>query len=346
MLKKSSSKEKHLKKAKKKKRTRIIFGTAAVLIIFLIIGLNIYANRKTACLNGQIEIYQNYKDAVVLVKNTYILEISINDGAPFQLDLGEDNPLEHNEAGTGFFVSRTGKIITNHHIVEPWLYQADIQTMMDSVKRHVAAILPNSINEGNYKTFLEKHWNEDYDKSFFDESAKKTNANKIAKNISLNNIKIIPKSTDISVALHGSKNDWLKCNTYKIADGDGVDIAVLQLQSKTLPASVINIVDLETAFVNDDKIQPGTNAILIGYPLAFDLADSPYGIKVQMYEGQINKESDGTAIQYNATSTHGASGSPVFNECGQLIAINYAGYDAPQGYNFGIVAKHVLALVK
>ena len=93
-------------------------------------------------------------------------------------------------------------------------------------------------------------------------------------------------------------------------------------------------------------IKPGTKAVLIGYPMGMTLANTRKGIKVQVYEGQINKESDGISLQYNVTSTHGASGSPVFNECGNLIAVNYAGYDEAQGYNFGIVAKHAINLVE
>ena len=119
----------------------------------------------------------------------------------------------------------------------------------------------------------------------------------------------------------------------------------MQLESGTLPASVSDIVDLDNAIKDDSSIKPGTNAILIGYPMGMQLANTRRGIKVQVYEGQINKESDGVSVQYNVTSTHGASGSPVFNECGQLIAVNYAGYDEAQGYNFGIVAKHAMALM-
>ncbi len=72
-----------------------------------------------------------------------------------------------------------------------------------------------------------------------------------------------------------------------------------------------------------------------------DLAKTDSGIKVQLYDGKISKESDGNKIQYSITSTHGASGAPVFNECGQLIAVNFSGVDEVQGFNFGIVAKHI-----
>jgi V8-like Glu-specific endopeptidase len=120
----------------------------------------------------------------------------------------------------------------------------------------------------------------------------------------------------------------------------------LQPDDNQLPATVGNIINLKEAVLDDQTLKPGTNAILIGYPMGMTLANTKRGIKVQVYEGQINKESDGVSLQYNVTSTHGASGSPVFNECGQLIAINYAGFDQAQGYNFGIVAKHAFKLIE
>ena len=36
---------------------------------------------------------------------------------------------------------------------------------------------------------------------------------------------------------------------------------------------------------------------------------------------------------YQVPTTHGASGSPVFNNKGKLIAANFSGYSA-QGFNF------------
>ena len=47
---------------------------------------------------------------------------------------------------------------------------------------------------------------------------------------------------------------------------------------------------------------------------------------------------------YQVPTTHGSSGSPVFNK-GKLIAVNFSGYSA-QGFNFGVLVKHVNDLIK
>lgn len=382
MSEESFSEEKQPNNKSKKIKIGVIIAIVAVLGVAFIPKLWAkYHKKELVCLNGQTEIYDRYKDAVVLVKHTYAVEISIKGSEPFQIEV-DDSTLESKTiSGTGFFVSEDGKIVTNHHVAEPWLYKDENSSSdFDYLKEHIAAILPDSIKAENYKTFIEKNWNKYYEGEEGDEEESEeiveaatapsidstaAVASNNAENastetpiaetpaqqedveyVNVDEITITPKTVEISVALHGSKEDWLKCKVYKIADGNEVDVAVLQLVSETLPGSVANIVDLDNAITDDSHIKPGTNAILIGYPMGMTLANTRRGIKVQIYEGQINKESDGVSLQYNVTSTHGASGSPVFNECGQLIAVNYAGYDAAQGYNFGIVAKHAAALIR
>jgi S1-C subfamily serine protease len=361
-----------------KNKKKIILASVLLLLVIGYFTLpSIFAKfnkKEIVCLKNQTEIYEKYKDAVVLVKHTYAFEISIKGSKPFAINVNETGIETKTITGTGFFVSEDGKIVTNHHVAEPWLYETNKETSEDYIKNKIATILPDSINEQEYKSYLDKNWN-NYDKSDGEEDyegeeaseetitavtavendsintendqnneAVEVSEKKQIKYISLDDIKIIPKTVEISVALHGSKDNWLVCRVLKVSDGDEVDVAVLQLISEKLPNTVANVVDLKNAVLDDSSLKPGSNAVLIGYPMGLTLASTRKGIKVQVYEGQINKESDGISIQYNVTSTHGASGSPVFNDCGQLIAVNYAGFDDAQGYNFGIVAKHAQKL--
>ncbi|PJJ08160.1 serine protease Do [Flavobacterium sp. 1] len=364
----------------KNKKIALIAGLIIVLGIIIIPRVWAKFNKKeVVCLNNQTQIYEKYKDAVVLVKHTYALQISIKGSEPFQIEVDDNSFEEKTISGTGFFVSEDGKIVTNHHVAEPWKYNETKDDDFSELKNHIATVLPDSIDKKDYKSYLESHWNDyyggeeegDYSEEEEIPAKEATVANVDSSSVNnevndlisenkseekavtsqivytkLEDIKIVPKTVEVSIALHGSKDDWLQCKVIKIADSDEVDVAILQLTTEKLPNSVTDIVDLDNAVQDDSSIKPGTNAILIGYPMGLQLANTRRGIKVQVYEGQINKESDGVSVQYNVTSTHGASGSPVFNECGQLIAINYAGYDEAQGYNFGIVAKHAMSLVE
>lgn len=42
---------------------------------------------------------------------------------------------------------------------------------------------------------------------------------------------------------------------------------------------------------------------------------------------------------------HGASGSPILNDKGQLVGINNAGFEK-QGLNMGVKAKYIVELLK
>lgn len=342
------------------------------VVTFLALGTGVwfYFSKKEKpqpafeCLHGQTEIYEKYKNAVVLVKHTYSLKFKIKDSQPFSIDVDTYGLQDQAITGTGFFISEDGKIATNHHVVEPWKYDTNNSYSLDYLKEHIAAILPDSIATSDIKSYLEKNWEtynedgEDYEGNEEDAATDVTNdtlqtttpteeataaapATPEFKTVSIDDIEITPVTKEISIALHGSNDEWLPCKVLTISDEEEVDVATIQTQDEALPSKVKNIIDIETAISDDASLKPGTKAILIGYPMGMTLANTRKGIMVQTYEGQISKESDGISIQYNITSTHGASGSPIFNECGQLIAINYAGYDEAQGYNFGIVAKYV-----
>ena len=324
---------------------------------------------ENVCLDSDTKIYDAYKDAVVMVKHRYAFVAKIN-GKEIMLNIPEAS--EETLFGTAFFVDKKGNMISNSHVLQPWTSSESaekINTDAANIRRKIASILTTDISQDGYETFIASNWrnasaeyeeeggyhNGEIEEGSGEEFVNSSEAvvdsaatsDDIAASIpqkdyvSEDNIEVYMKTVDISVALHNSAEEWLPCAIEKISEDQSVDLGVLQLASKETPNTVVNLINLDNAVSDDQTLRPGEKAVMIGYPLGEDLAQTNSGIKVQLYNGQISKESDGTKIQYSVTSTNGASGSPIFNQCGQLIAVNFSGVEKVQGYNFGIVSKQI-----
>lgn len=358
---------------------KIILFTIIILSILFFFCFRYFKTRAVSketlniCLNSDTKVYNAYKDAVVLIKHRYGYFAKIN-GKEFQLTTEGDK--EETVYGTGFFIDRDGTILTNCHVLEPWNSsdeeQEKVNTNIRNLRRKIASILTIDVSEDEYESFIERNWriasayeenegdNEEVDEeirqepageefiSSSDTEADTTKASTdiaasipVKEYVSKEDIEVYVKTVDISIALHDSDEQWLSCEIQKISEDANIDLGIVQLIDHKTPMSVTNIINLDSAVEDDKSLNPGQKAIMIGYPLGMDLAKTDSGIKVQLYDGAISKESDGNKIQYSITSTHGASGAPVFNECGQLIAVNFSGVDQVQGFNFGIVAKHI-----
>lgn len=366
---------------KKKNGYKIAFFSLGGIILLggaSYFGYQYYKNNQVepiienVCLDTDTKIYDAYKDAVVMVKHRYAFVARIK-GKEIQLNIPEAS--EETLFGTAFFVDKKGNMISNSHVLQPWNSSENsekISTDASNIRRKIASILTTDISEDGYETFIASNWgnasseyNEEggYHEGDSEEGGGEEfiNSNDVAVDsartsddiaasipqkdyVSEDEIEVYMKTVDISVALHNSAEVWLPCTIEKISEDQSVDLGVLQLTTKETPNTVVNIINLDNALTDDQSLRPGEKAVMIGYPLGEDLAQTISGIKVQLYNGQISKESDGTKIQYTVTSTHGASGAPIFNNCGSLIAVNFSGVEKVQGYNFGIIAKKIYSV--
>jgi S1-C subfamily serine protease len=359
---------------KKRKPYKIIFFAVVILSTAAFFGFKYFKKAPAAiCLDSDTKVYNEYKDAVVLIRHSYGYFAKIK-GTEIQLNTPDAK--EETVFGTGFFVDREGKILTNSHVLQPWNSSGEEQektnTAIRNLRLKIASILTTDVSEDEYQSFIERNWKiaSAYDESegdyegegeetseepageeFVSSNETETDTAKVTTDIaaaipvkeyvSREDIEVYVKTVEIAVALHDSDDQWLSCEIEKISEDTNIDLGIVRLTDQTTPQSVANIINLDNAVKDDASLNPGQKAIMVGYPLGMDLAKTDSGIKVQLYDGKISKESDGNKIQYSITSTHGASGAPVFNECGQLIAVNFSGVDEVQGFNFGIVAKHI-----
>ncbi|CAD0001319.1 MULTISPECIES: S1 family peptidase [Flavobacterium] len=363
---------------KKRNLYKIIFASIIILSTATFFGFKYFKKPPaTICLDSDTKIYDEYKGAVVLIKHSYGYFAKIKGK---EIQLTTEDAKEETVFGTGFFVDRDGKILTNSHVLQPWNSSNEEQEKTNTTIRNlglkIASILTTDVSEEEYQSFIETNWKVasaydesegegDYEGEGESEETSQEPAGEefvssndtqedtttvttdiaaaipVKEYVSKEDIEVYVKTIDIAVALHDSDNQWLSCEIEKISEDTNIDLGIVRLTDHKTPESVVNIINLDNAVEDDASLNPGQKAIMVGYPLGMDLAKTNSGIKVQLYDGKISKESDGNKIQYSITSTHGASGAPVFNECGQLIAVNFSGVDEVQGFNFGIVAKHI-----
>lgn len=361
---------------KKRKPYKIIIFAVIILSTAAFFGFKYFKTPPAAiCLDSDTKVYNEYKDAVVLIKHSYGYFAKIKGK---EIQITTEDAKEETVFGTGFFVDREGKILTNSHVLQPWSSSQEEQektnTAIRNIRLKIASILTTDVSEDEYQSFIERNWKiaSAYDESegegdYEGEGEERTEepageefvssndteedtaktatdiaaAVPVKEYVSKDDIEVYVKTVQIAVALHDSDDQWLSCEIEKISEDTNIDLGTVRLTDHTTPKSVVNIINLDNVVEDDSTLNPGQKAIMVGYPLGMDLAQTNSGIKVQLYDGKISKESDGNKIQYSITSTHGASGAPVFNECGQLIAVNFSGVDEVQGFNFGIVAKHI-----
>lgn len=102
---------------------------------------------------------------------------------------------------------------------------------------------------------------------------------------------------------------------------------------------IFNLYNNETH--NDEEIK----LYMIGFNQGPTLALTNNGIKAQITQDYISQNTDNIKIMYSIPALQGSSGSPVVNQYGELVAINFAGINGTQGFNYGIRVERLREIV-
>jgi len=326
------------------------------------------------------KLFETYRKSVVLVRNQFYLEARLSNGYTVYLadgtftmseDEAKANPMT--AYGTGFFISKDGKIATNRHVAYPDLKDEDILGKMkdnfDEAKENVAAqinTLADSISE--ISNYIEEHSDQLSAPDLENLNTKKDNLidqkNELAASASMldfdkDQSKIIAKPVSVSIAYDNTfvdKDDsYHPCVILEKSNTEAIDLAILQLKDQTTPSTVEKIFTFDE---HNPNVQNGTSEAgdsfdinkqlsidkklyMIGFNYGESMAKTTNGLKVQFTQGTVSQESDEYKVLYSIPSLPGSSGSPVIDQWGNLVAINYAGVTNSQSFNFGILAKHL-----
>jgi S1-C subfamily serine protease len=232
----------------------------------------------------------------------------VDDKGMVRLDTGGAGPhLQIDVFGTGFLVRRDGRLLTNHHVAEPWWSNDDLKELLD----HGATAYVLS-----YKAYF-------------------------------------PGSSDgISAKLE------------KVSSN--ADVAVLKLETPTPPkAAVLELDERSEASVSGEPV------VLIGYPTGIEgilaragtdvaqkIADGTQNVNQLVSQLAAQKLIRPTTTQghigdvlqdkivYDAATTSGGSGGPLFNRDGKVIGVNFAILKGFGGSNLAVPVRYAKELLR
>lgn len=120
----------------------------------------------------------------------------------------------------------------------------------------------------------------------------------------------------------------------QLAQGNGTqDLALLKIQAKNLPYVTLG---------NSDTVRPGQEITVIGNPRRLQNTVTSGLIS------QVRLQPDGSILhQISAPISPSSSGSPVFNDKGEVISVAFGSYegDGNQNLNFSIPSNYLRQLV-
>src|SRR5215831_9900532 len=316
-----------------------------------------------------VNVYEKYHKSVVMIYHAYLYQVSMGSNAwYFTYDKEKQliNEWNTNSSeikqpmaayGTGFLIDKEGRLATNKHVVDDWFtsYEGTVRNilrnwMQNNVSSygHQRDSATMRIGEWSAIRYDMSRAQDERDRAVDQIAAWQKLQNDYASNqnyydgllSSLGEAKFKVVTIFLGYALDGTHtenmNDYKECVKTNVSKDDNIDLAIIQTKDKKLPADVESPISVDN---ESDAIKVGDDVSIIGYNWGPLIANSDKGLHVQKTDGKISQESDGTRVLYSIPTLAGSSGSPVFDKSGKLVAVNYAGYNTTQGFNYGILAK-------
>lgn len=323
---------------------KYIIGIAASVIILAGICFGIWKMIPNKSYNDS-ELYAMYNNSVVMLVGDYHYEVVAGDlnqkvlnyvGIPSKFKFYDNKIITEKDENysrllsqaTGFFVSEEGQIVTNLHVVKPWLFDNMTQ-----------------IIEGKCKEVFAKFAAENDVKSMV------YTGNATVLSAYTSQIKVIGVLDRLLLVPQGkifSSENVEKCRVLSAGDNADIDVALVQTEKGELPSHTrfINIKD--SMDVSPKALKVGLHMYTLGFPMFDMLQDfkSGNGIQLLARGGSITQAQSDYKFGFDAASYHGASGSPIFNDKGLLIGVLNSGADATQGFNYGIKAEYIKELIE
>ena len=226
-----------------------------------------------------------------------------------QVQLGGIGPEVRMDAfGTGFLASADGRIVTNHHVVEPWWKNDDIAELL----KQAPDIEPKVVEMTAYFPGISHGISVGLQKISSD-----ADLAVVAGNLSGLNLKLLTMDDSPKAAVSGQP-------VVLIGYPTGVDAILARTSDDAVRSIAANTSgdakSLMTELAHRNLIRP---------------------INTQGHIGDVLADK----IVYDAQTTHGGSGGPLFNAEGKVIAVNVAMLRDFGGSNFAIPVRYAKPLL-
>lgn len=341
----------------RKKRLTITLTAIIALVLGIAGGLMYFRFMKWT----PEKIFKTYSPAVCMVWEQYAYRVSfdvpdkeISDYCYEILGLDEKTNIMVNAkdsslqlsgsdfyTGTGFFISKDGKVATNLHIVKPWLSE-EHRFEQQKIEQRVHLLLTRKAQELEMKSM------------YYGDEAAAVMASIIK--TAIPKIKITGITLSMGVISNGlpfSEENLHECVMFKTPDDPEKDVAIIQTATHTLPAGVKQIVNPKRFKTNPESTQEGTSIHIIGFPISTFMAlvktsGEAEVIQNQIQSGEITQDRGKIEFGHNVATHGGASGSPVFNSYGQLVGVHHSGLSQAgvHGFSQAIKVQYLLDLLK
>lgn len=234
-------------------------------------------------------------------------------------------------SATGFFVSSDGQLITNLHVVKPWLFSKERESIFNEYSKRLAKYVDFMNNIKNTQSTILRLLNPSGLSSYLSQ---------IKVEGVLDYVALIPQGGVFD------PDNIIKCRVLSAGEDPNKDIALLQTINQQLPNQKCTYLNLTDSMdVNNETLEVGRHMYVLGFPAGMKLQDSNDGIQLYANGGNITHYANEFQFGFDAAAFNGSSGSPIFNSKGMLIGILDSGASISQGFNRGIKAKYIKELL-
>lgn len=260
--------------------------------------------------------------------------------------------------GTAFFVSNDGRLVTNKHVAYPWLFRDDTQQkqivdIMGEIREKLMPVAPiRNYNTNAAMNFISQ---DGLFKGIFMAILNKDNSagdyiNSCINGFSKCEYTISGDIEDLSIAQanhnYNSTDEFLPASVTDTLDNPAVDLAMLQLNTKITPQEVKLVINPDYAITDESRIVPMADTYYyLAYPYgtALNLDNKEGGLFPRLNDLKIARNAGSVNVQFQAQAFPGASGAPVVDKDGHLVAVVNKGGTTAE-ISAGILAKYVVEL--